>query len=85
MLFRDLENGCFSDWWAKYAKGEQLIVQPKFDGCGLGLRYQSGTLIAAYTKNRRDVLEAARNICNVPLSLPEDGLAVSEDPVEICG
>ena len=85
MQFRDLGNGCFSDWWAKYAKGEQLIVQPKFDGCGLGLRYQSGTLVAAYTKNRRDVLEAARNICNVPLSLPEDGLAVSEDPVEICG
>ena len=42
-------------------------------------------MIAAHTKNLSDVLEAARNICNVPLSLPEDGLAVSEDPVEICG
>ena len=80
-----LANYCFSDWWAKYAKGELLIVQPKFDGCALGLRYQSGILVAAFNRSGKNVLEAARNICNVPLALPEDGLAVGEDFLEIRG
>ncbi len=62
-----------------------MIVQPKFDGCALGLRYQSGTLVAAFTRSGKDVLEAARTIANLPVELPEDGQAVSEDPVEISG
>ena len=62
-----------------------MIVQPKFDGCALGLLYQSGSLFAAFTRSGKDMTEAARNICNLPLELPEDGIAVSEDPVEIRG
>ena len=62
-----------------------MIVQPKYDGCALGLRYQSGTLVAALTRSGKDVTEVARTICNLPLELPEDGIAVSEDPVEIRG
>jgi DNA ligase (NAD+) len=85
MKLLSLDNYCFSEWWAKSAKGETMIVQPKFDGCALGLRYQSGTLVAAFTRSGKDVTEAARTICNLPLELPEDGIAVSEDPVEIRG
>ena len=62
-----------------------MIVQTKFDGCGLGLRYHSGTLVTAFTRSGKDVTEAARTIANLPLELPEDGQAVSEDPVEIRG
>ena len=62
-----------------------MIVQPKFDGCATGLRYQSGTLVAAFTRSGKDVTEAARTICNLPLELPEYGQAVSEDPVKIRG
>tara|TARA_B100000965_G_scaffold69968_1_gene55184 strand:- start:216 stop:830 length:615 start_codon:yes stop_codon:yes gene_type:complete len=80
-----LDNYCFSEWWAKSAKGETMIVQPKFDGCAIGLSYQSGTLVAAFTRSGKDVTEASRCICNLPLELPEDGIAVSEDPVEIRG
>ena len=85
MKLLSLDNYCFSEWWASKARNEQLIVQPKFDGCALGLRYQSGTLVAAFTRSGKDVTEAARTICNLPLELPEDGQAVSEDPVEIRG
>ena len=85
MKLLSLDNYCFSEWWAKSARGETMIVQPKFDGCALGLRYQSGTLVAAFTRSGKDVTEAARTICNLPLELPEDGQAVSEDPVEIRG
>ena len=80
-----LDNYCFSEWWAEKARNEQLIVQPKFDGCALGLRYQSGTLVEAFSRGGKDVTEAARTIANLPLELPEDGQAVSEDPVEIRG
>ena len=48
MKLPNLDNYCFSEWWAKSAEGETMIVQTKFDGCGLGLRYQSGTLVTAF-------------------------------------
>ena len=85
MKLLSLDNYCFSEWWAEKARNEHMIVQPKFDGCALGLRYQSGTLVSAFARSGKDVLEAARTICNLPIELPEDGQAVSEDPVEIRG
>ena len=85
MKLLSLDNSCFSEWWAESAKDEQMIVQPKFDGCALGLRYQSGTLIEAFSRSGRDVTEAARTVCNIPLELPEDGIAVSESSIEIRG
>ena len=85
MKLLSLDNYCFSEWWAEKARNETMIVQPKFDGCALGLRYQSGTLVAAFTRNGKDVTEAARTICNLPVELPEDGIAVSEEPLEIRG
>ena len=85
MKLLSLDNYCFSEWWAEKARNETMIVQPKFDGCALGLRYQSGTLVSAFTRSGKEVTEAARTICNLPLELPEDGIAVSEDPVEIRG
>ena len=85
MKLLSLDNYCFNEWWADKARNETMIVQPKFDGCALGLRYQSGRLVGAFTRSGKDVLEAARTICNLPLELPEDGIAVSEDPVEIRG
>ena len=56
-----------------------MIVQPKFDGCALGLWYESGVLVAAFTPSGRNVTEAARTIFNIPLKLPEDGIAISEN------
>ena len=85
MKLLGLDNYCFSKWWEDIARGETMIVQPKFDGCALRLKYQSGTLVAAFNRSGKDVTEAARTICNLPLELPEDGQAVSEDPIEIRG
>ena len=65
MKLLSLDDYCFSEWWAKSARGETMIVQPKFDGCALGLRYQSGTLFAAFTRSRKDVTKAARTICYI--------------------
>ena len=85
MKLLNLDNYCFSEWWADKARNETIIVQPKFDGCALGLRYQSGILVAGFTRSGKNVTEAARTIFNIPLKLPEDGIAVSEEPLEIRG
>ena len=85
MKLLSLDNYCFSEWWAEKARNEQLIVQPKFDGCALGLRYESGILVASFTRSGKNVTEAARTIFNIPLKLPEDAIAVSEEPLEIRG
>ena len=66
MKLLSLDNYCFSEWWADKARNETMIVQPKFDGCALGLRYQSGTLVAAFTRSGKDVTEAARTIWSIP-------------------
>ena len=42
-------------------------------------------LSRAFTRSGKDVTEAARTICNLPVELPEDGIAVSEEPLEIRG
>ena len=62
MKLLSLGNSCFSEWWASKAKGETMVVQPKFDGCALGLRYLSGTLVAAFTRSGKNVTEAARSV-----------------------
>ena len=49
MDFLFLDNYCFREWWTEKARDEQLIVKLKFIGCNLGLRYQSETLVAAFT------------------------------------
>ena len=85
MKLLSLDNYCFSDWWADKARNETMIVQPKFDGCALGLWFQSGTLVAAFSRSGKDFTETARTICNLPLELQEDGIAVSEEPFEIRG
>tara|TARA_Y100001968_G_C19383082_1_gene731362 strand:+ start:37 stop:639 length:603 start_codon:yes stop_codon:yes gene_type:complete len=65
--------------------GKTMVVQPKFDGCALVLIYQSGKLVSAFTRSGKDVNEAAKPIANISLELPEDDIAVSEDPIEIRG
>ena len=72
MKLLSLGNSCFSEWWEEKARNETVIVQAKIDGCALGLRYVSGTLIAVFTRSCEDVSEAARTIANIPT----DGLVV---------
>ena len=62
-----------------------MILQSKFDGCALCLWYQSGRSVGDFTRSGKDILDAARTICNLLLELPEDWQAVSEDPIQISG
>ena len=52
-----------------------MVVQPKIDGCAIGLRYKYGQLVDAYTRDDSEIIENIRNINSIPLSI-DDSLKV---------
>ena len=52
-----------------------MVVQPKIDGCAIGLRYKYGQLVDAYSRDDSEIIEKIRNINSIPLSI-DDSLKV---------
>ena len=75
MKLLGLDKNCFSSWWAKLPEGSTMVVQPKIDGCAIGLRYKYGQLVDAYTRDKTVVIENIRTINTIPLSI-DDSLKV---------
>ncbi len=75
MRLLGLDKDCFSSWWAKLPEGSTLVVQPKIDGCAIGLRYKYGQLVEAYSREHREIIENIRNIKSIPLSI-DDSLKI---------
>ena len=75
MRLLGLDKDCFSSWWAKLPEGSTMVVQPKIDGCAIGLRYKYGQLVDAYTRDDSEIIENIRNINSIPLSI-DDSLKV---------
>ena len=51
MRLLGLDKDCFSSWWARLPEGSTMVVQPKIDGCAIGLRYKYGQLVDAYSRD----------------------------------
>ena len=75
MRLLGLDKDCFSSWWAKLPEGSTMVVQPKIDGCAIGLRYKYGQLVEAYSRDECEIIENIRNINSIPLSI-DDSLKV---------
>ena len=75
MRLLGLEKDCFSNWWAKLPEGSTIVVQPKIDGCAVGLRYKYGQLVNAYSREKTEIIENIRTINSIPLSI-DDSLKV---------
>ena len=75
MRLLGLDKDCFSTWWAKLPEGSTMVVQPKIDGCAIGLRYKYGQLVNAYTRKNMEIIENIRTISSIPLSI-DDSLKV---------
>ena len=75
MRLLGLDKDCFSSWWAKLPEGSTMVVQPKIDGCAIGLRYKYGQLVDAYSREDNEIIENIRNINAIPLSI-DDSLKV---------
>ena len=75
MRLLGLDKDCFSNWWAKLPAGSTMVVQPKIDGCAIGLRYKYGQLVDAYSREDSEIIENIRNINAIPLNI-DDSLRV---------
>ncbi len=75
MRLLGLEKDCFSKWWAKLPEGSTMVVQPKIDGCAIGLRYKYGQLVDAYSRENNGIIENIRTIDTIPLTI-DDSLKV---------
>ena len=75
MRLLGLDKDCFSSWWARLPEGSTIVVQPKIDGCAIGLRYKYGQLVNAYARKGSEIIENIRNVNTIPLSI-DDNLKV---------
>ena len=71
MRLLGLDKNCFSNWWAKLPEGSKMVVQPKIDGCSIGLRYKYGQLVDACSRENPEIVEFIRTINTIPLSIDE--------------
>ena len=71
MRLLGLDKDCFSNWWPRLPEGSTMVVQPKIDGCGIGLRYKYGQLVDAYSRQDSEIIENIRNINSIPLSIDD--------------
>ena len=71
MRLLGLNKGSFSDWSAKLPEGSTMVVQPKIDGCPIGLRYKYGQLVDAYTRDSQDLIENIRLVKTIPMLIDQ--------------
>ena len=71
MRLLGLDKACFSSWWAKLPEGSTIVVQPKIDGCAIGLRYKYGQLVDAYSREDAEIVENIRTIKTIPLNIDD--------------
>ena len=75
MRLLGLDKDCFSNWWEKLPEGSTMVVQPKIEGCAIGLRYKYGQLVDAYSRENPEVIENIKTINTIPLII-DDSLKV---------
>ena len=52
----------------------RLIIEPKIDGCAIGLQYQEGVLTKAISRKGKDVTNKLREVPDVPSTIKVKGL-----------
>ena len=71
MRLLGLDKNCFQNWWAKLPVGSTMVVQPKIEGCSIGLRYKYGQLVDACSRENPEIIENIRAINTIPLSIDD--------------
>lgn len=68
-----LDTKKFEYWYSTLPVDTTLVVQPKIDGCSVGLRYVDGMLAAAWTRSGRCALQTARLVPSIPRTIRAEG------------
>lgn len=68
-----LDNQPFDYWYMSLPVDTTLVVQPKIDGCSVGLRYVEGQLRDAWTRSGRCAMATALLVPSIPRAIRATG------------
>lgn len=80
-----LDNQMPEAWWMTLPQSTAVVVQPKIDGCAIGLRYRNGVLEAAWTRSGRSAMPVVDLVPSVPKVLREESEGLTEVHGELYG
>ena len=65
-----LEKDPIEDFLDGLAKDEQIVIEPKIDGCAVAIEYRNGKIHHAITRKGKDITDKMIRIRTVPLTIP---------------
>ena len=74
IVLLSLDNQRFEYWYSTLPVATPMIVQPKIDGCSLGLRYVDGQLVHASKRCGSDVRDVALTVPTIPRRIQAAGV-----------
>ena len=74
IVLLSLDSQRFEYWYSTLPVATPMIVQPKIDGCSLGLRYVDGELVHASKRCGSDVLDDALTVPTIPRRIKVPGV-----------
>jgi len=67
-----LEKDPIEDFLDGLAQDEQIVIEPKIDGCAVAIKYVNGMISQAITRKGKDITDHIVRIKTVPLTIPID-------------
>ena len=74
LILPSLSKGNYKEFLETLLSNTRLIIEPKLDGCAIGLQYQDGILTKAISRKGKDVTNKLRAIPDVPTTIKVKGL-----------
>ena len=74
LILPSLSKGNYKEFLETLLSNTRLIIEPKIDGCAIGLQYQDGILTKAISRKGKDVTNKLRAVPDVPTKIKVKGL-----------
>ena len=74
LVLPSLEKGQYKEWLETLLENTRLNIQPKLDGCAIGLQYIDGKLVKAISRKGGDVTDKLIKVPDVPTNIKIKGL-----------
>ena len=79
LVLPSIEKDTIENFITGLDKDEDIVVEPKIDGCAVAIEYRDGILHKAITRKGKDITRKMTNVHSVPLSVP------TKDTIQIRG
>ena len=74
LILPSLSKGNYREFLEGLLNKTRLIVEPKIDGCAIGLQYQDGVLTKAISRKGSDITNKMRAVPDIPTTIKIGGL-----------